>query len=409
MKQKQQIGHIVTTGCLADIGRIRTEQQDSLGYVSIPVEPKTSQLALRKGNLYVVADGVGGLEAGGVASRIAVATILESFYLDPATSIEISLKNAVAEANRRILAEHQARNIVKMQTTIVCAVVRGPELYLAHLGDSRAYLIRSGTIIKQTKDHSIAQERLDTDQVIIQDRNLITHFLGSRSLIEPEISRSEIYPGDILMLCSDGLHGEVEDETIVNLLSLNFHPQVACGALVEQAKLAGGKDNISLIVTRIEDNKKLNAHLELEDFHPPKLKEIENYSYTILAPGPQTLKPKRIWQRYQQLIVVAGSIMFVLAISLAMWLRQINNALQADLNRTQQILSELSQSIELLRIDYEQSEEYGPVNDRLLQRIKIIENQLQNMPDTVILEKTPTPFIILPATTPPPIDTPDHQ
>ncbi len=397
MKQEQQTQTIIT-GHLTDIGCVRSIQQDSLGYVNFPVNLNTTQLAIHKGYLYVVADGVGSSEFGELASGIAVTTIIETFYQDTSPSVTDSLKNAIKEANRRILAESKLHNDAEMQTTVVCAVVRDRELYLAHLGDSRAYLIRSGKIAVRTADHSVIQERLDKQDLteaetkIDPARNLITQFLGSHFPVKPEISHSEVKVGDVLLLCSDGLHSKVDGEIIINYASLKLPSQVICGALVEQAKLNGGEDNISLIVNRIENIESMDVIQENEHFFSPEFGDIvAEYTHTALAPFSENATSANNRQLNQIRILVAVSIMMILAISIVQfaWFQYNNDALQTQLLQAQQNLSETHQRVENLRVDYEQGK-YGSTNDELLKSLKRIEHQLQNVLDSSVnIEETP--------------------
>ncbi|MGB0385401.1 MAG: PP2C family protein-serine/threonine phosphatase [Ardenticatenaceae bacterium] len=283
MKRAQPHTHVSVTTCsLADIGHIRAQQQDSLGYLNIPTDQNT--VPPQRGNLYVVADGVGGSQAGDVASRLAVETIIEHYYTAPATRVEYALKNAILRAHQRLQAKSEAR------TTVVCALICGSRLVVAHVGDSRAYLLRAGKLKRVTSDHSVVQEMIDKDQLSEEeaqrhpDRHLITRSLGSHSH-EPTISRFQIEPGDLLLLCSDGLHGELSDESIETVLLANTNPESACAALVEQANLSGGRDNISLILTRVEAMPTLFSFHQEPHLPPLKLRDINHFSYARVAPN----------------------------------------------------------------------------------------------------------------------------
>lgn len=388
----------VTTAAIADIGRKRTEQQDSLGYVTLPTHKKTLELARAKGYFYVVADGVGGAEAGGLASRLAVETIIERYYREPATDVEESLAKAIKRANQKILQESEKRDFLTMHTTVVCAVIRGKQLYVAHLGDSRAYLMRSGELTRLTRDHSRVQALIDDQKLTEEEarshpeRNLITRSLGYLEDIEPEISRLDIYAGDLLLLCSDGLHGEVRDEEIAKIILADTSPQIACQALLEQANLSGGRDNISVILTRIEAIEEVTS--QINKISPPTPRQIRKWRHTMLAESavdwPLFEKIWRGWQKYWAL-VMAMMVIMMLSLVIVMQTRRVQQ-LQTDLDRTHK-------NIERIIQDYQQGE-YGEVDPQLRQNLEEIREQLEAGFSSPL--PTATPPIIIPSPTVPP-------
>lgn len=229
----------LTIGSLSDIGISRDHQGDSVGYANMFEKLEYWPLARRKGNIYVVADGVGGRAAGEVASRLAVNAMLDGFYRDPSTDIRTSLLEVIREVNSYVVQENQSRETSQgMRTTIVCTVIRGQELWTIHAGDSRAYLVRNGRPSRITEDHSLPNS------------HIITQSLGNPAGVEPSVRWEEIRTGDIIVLCSDGLHNVVSDEQIAQTVAYH-EPQAACEMLVDMANQAGGEDNITVIVIRV--------------------------------------------------------------------------------------------------------------------------------------------------------------
>lgn len=380
---KTQKQNLVTTCALADVGRVRTQQQDSLGYVNLPHDRNRVNWA----HLYVVADGVGGAEAGGLASALAVQTIIDQFYQHPSTDIEEALLKAISQANQKILQESEKRHIHRMHTTVACAAIHGQQLYVAHVGDSRAYLMRSGKLERLTKDHSKVQTLIDAKKLTEEEartyrgRNLITRALGDEPDVEPDISRHDIHPNDLLLLCSDGLHGELRDEEIASILQTNSNLKKTCEALVQQAKSSGGKDNISLILTRIGEVEEIGNQSKAKVF-PPKAREIRQLSHTILA-SPLSdsifkilLGKMRQWRKNRfALAMLVIAIYFCFTFGTILWFQQENQKLRANLEHSQEILLETESSLESLILDYEQGM-YGSVDDRLKKKMDSIQERL---------------------------------
>lgn len=269
----------VTTYALTDVGHIRSQQEDSLGYVNIPTGKN------QRGHLYVLADGVATSAEGELASSLAVQLIIKTYYTIPTTNVESALKNAILRANRRIREKSAKRNT----TTVVCAALHGNTLHVAHLGDSRAYFLSKGNLKRLTSDHSVVQQLIDEEELTEEeakthpDRNVITRSLGNYAQVEPTINSFPIEPGDVLLLCSDGLHDELSDETIQRLLIDNTNLESAGAALVEQANLSSGRDNISLIVTGVDRIESI-SHSDQEHHLPAlQLDEINHWAYARLA------------------------------------------------------------------------------------------------------------------------------
>lgn len=220
-----------------DVGCVREHNEDSF----IAATP-----------LFVVADGMGGHEAGEVASEIAIRTMLEKAPNGPDGD---ALANAVRAANTAIIsAAANGTGRPGMGTTMTAAQIFDDQLIIAQVGDSRAYLLHEGTLQRVTRDHSLVadlveQGRLTEEEARVHpQRSVITRALGSDITVDPDIYILRVSHGDRLLLCSDGLSSMVEDSTIAAVLRANDDPQSCCDALIREALAAGGMDNVTCIV-----------------------------------------------------------------------------------------------------------------------------------------------------------------
>jgi serine/threonine protein phosphatase PrpC len=239
---------------LSDVGRARDHQEDALGVFA----PPDLDLLARLGRLYVVADGMGGHNAGEVASQAALQEIYRAYYAAPGDDVAAALRRAIASANQMIyqLARADARQ-TGMGTTAAVAAVRGRDVEIANVGDSRAYLIRAGRIMQITEDHSWVEEQvragvLTPEQARVHpQRNVITRALGTGPAVEPDLFTGQMLEGDVLLLCSDGLTGHLADAELLEIAG-QLPPEQAVKRLVDLANERGGSDNISVIVVRAE-------------------------------------------------------------------------------------------------------------------------------------------------------------
>lgn len=238
----------LTFGARTDVGRARAGKpnEDNL-YV-----PQGSGLNHPKGQLFVVADGVGGNAFGGRASGLAVSVIPDTFYSDGTPDIQTSLTNAIQQANRTIYTESRGSG---MGTTLVAAAVRGNQAYIAWEGDSRAYLVRGGNITQLTEDHSFVDGLVRAGTLTAQQaknhpmRNVITRSLGNKPEVSPDLKRVQLQPGDKLLLCTDGLsNSPVYDGDLQKIVAGNRNPQAAADQCVALANQRGGGDNITAVV-----------------------------------------------------------------------------------------------------------------------------------------------------------------
>jgi len=235
---------------LTDTGRARPHNEDNVDY-HVPQDPR---LMDTKGAIYLVADGMGGHQAGEVASREAIKLAIDQYYSDLTHDVGASLVRAYKAANRMIYDEAQSDpSKTGMGTTLVAAVIIGSKVYVANVGDSRAYFIGQGRIAQITEDHSWVQEQIHAGLLTREQarthpqRNVVTRALGSKPSVEVDLFEGQLAEGDALLLCSDGMSGLVEDweiEAIVREQSA----QDAVRSLVAKANERGGLDNITVLI-----------------------------------------------------------------------------------------------------------------------------------------------------------------
>jgi PPM family protein phosphatase len=246
---------------LSDIGRARDHQEDMVG-VCAPADPAT---LIRKGYLLIVADGMGGHNTGEVASATAVAEIQRVYYEAPTDEIPANLRNALASAHQLLCSMAQADpNKQGMGTTAAVVVVRGREVHIANVGDSRVYLLRNGAIAQITQDHSWVAEQVregvftEEQARVHPQRNVVTRALGGGSSAQPDLYNGQLHDGDVLLLCSDGLSNPVRDGEMLEVAG-RMPPDQAVKRLVDLANERGGGDNISLVIARLEPAEALPA------------------------------------------------------------------------------------------------------------------------------------------------------
>lgn len=227
------------TGVVSDRGRVRTNNEDS-----VYVNPEQG--------IFLVADGMGGHNAGEVASGLAV-TAISDYLLN---AVPGDLKNAVEKANRMIHERSLiSPELYRMGTTIVAAVIAGTKLALAHVGDSRAYLLTEDRLQRLTEDHSLIYQMIKSQQIseaeasIDPRRGILLRALGTEEHIEVELHEYE-YHGEPLLLCSDGLTDMLTDPEIEAVLRAGGDPQAICEQLRRRANEMGGADNISAILVK---------------------------------------------------------------------------------------------------------------------------------------------------------------
>jgi PPM family protein phosphatase len=250
----------IVFGAKTDVGLKREHNEDSLC-----ADPHLG--------LFIVCDGMGGRNAGEIASGLAV-EIIQKHMTDAHKADTLPLIGAVnaklsPQTNRLASAVHLANQVVNgasqskpgqsgMGTTVVCALLNGPMLSVAHAGDSRMYLVRGGNIHALTADHSLVAEQVrqgilteEQAEKSVQ-KNIVTRALGVEDTLQVDLDEIELAKGDAILLCSDGLTKGVTPAEILKVLREEKEPQTACDRLVKMANAAGGEDNTTVIVIMVK-------------------------------------------------------------------------------------------------------------------------------------------------------------
>jgi protein phosphatase len=238
---------------LSDIGLRRSNNQDSMASVVEGDSPRTD-----RGDLFIVADGMGAHAAGELASRLAAETVAHAYYKIPDLDPPDALRQALLEANARIHDRGQASpDFHGMGTTASTLALSNGAAWVGHVGDSRVYRLRGGQFDQLTFDHSLVWEmtaagQLSKDAVTsFIPRNIITRSLGPNAQVQVDVEGPvPLEIGDTFLLCSDGLSGQVSDREMGAVL-LTMNPQEAVRTLVDLANLRGGPDNVTVIVVRV--------------------------------------------------------------------------------------------------------------------------------------------------------------
>jgi PPM family protein phosphatase len=270
MMQTSQALHITAYG-QTDPGLVRKNNEDSFLIVDLTGEgERTGSSALtfaagERGGLLMVADGMGGAEAGEIASRMAVDSVcryLQAERYDSRSTFVASLKNSIERANLDIQQESETNQERKgMGTTLTAAGVFGGELFFAQVGDSRGYLIRNSVIVQITKDQSLVAHLVASGVLTPEKakfdrrRNVILQALGTQKQVEIALSVVELKRGDWVVLCSDGLSGTVEPQEIAVILQESTASDQACRRLIDLANHRGGEDNITAIIAKFDGEK----------------------------------------------------------------------------------------------------------------------------------------------------------
>lgn len=265
------------------VGQKRETNQDSL-------------LMLPEENLFAVADGMGGHLAGEVASSLAVETI-SGFYQESSRDSEITwpfrpiselgyqenrLITAIKLANRRVYETSLSDKKYKgMGTTAVVIQFIENELLIGHVGDSRAYLFRGGKLTQITEDHSLLNDFKKNIKMTEEDerrfpyKNIIVRALGMKDAVEVDLLKMTPRVGDMILLCSDGLNGELNDETISGVLKDEPSLRQACDRLIDESNLSGGRDNVTVVLVRFVDS----DQTDLDDLNMEITAELTRQGY----------------------------------------------------------------------------------------------------------------------------------
>jgi serine/threonine protein phosphatase PrpC len=232
-------------GARTDVGRVREGNEDAY---------------MTRHPLFAVADGMGGHQGGEVASKLALET------LEKAADGAPDLAEVVRAANRAVFATAaKDPGLAGMGTTLTAVLVEDDRLHLAHVGDSRMYLLRDGNLGRVTKDHTVVERLVDEGRLTPEDaerhpqRSILTRALGVEEDVQVDEADVDVRPGDRVLLCSDGLTGMVDEDDILRILGQHADPQGASDALVAAANQAGGQDNITAVVLDVLEEEKAAA------------------------------------------------------------------------------------------------------------------------------------------------------
>ena len=271
--QRSPIGRIVVhVFGRTDVGRAREHNEDAFLIVDLTtghsaLDDRLEEHVLgERGTIFMVADGMGGAAAGEIASAMAVETVIDELRArwvandrrDP-ESFAAALKIATDVANARIhrMASEQPE-YRGMGTTATIAGLLGDTIYVAQVGDSRAYVIRDGKARQITKDQSLMQRLIDAGEITEEEaeqserRNIILQALGPEPTIRTDVTHQQLRRGDTIVLCSDGLSGLVRSEEIARVVSFEPDLKKVCKRLIDRANENGGPDNITVVVARVE-------------------------------------------------------------------------------------------------------------------------------------------------------------
>ena len=252
-------GIYLRSGHASDSGLVRTHNEDAVLTIESIFEGDDSQESV---GLFIIADGMGGHQAGEVASamaaRVVASHLMHDVYMpyllrDAHRADQVpltdALRNAVEAANRAVHAE-----VPGSGTTLTCALLIDTRAYLAHVGDSRAYLYYNHELKQITRDHSYVDKLVELGQISAEaaavhpQRNVLYRAVGQGDLLEIVIHLIDLPPGGRLLLCCDGLWGMLPDAVIHSVLASAETPQAACDELIAAANEAGGRDNITTVV-----------------------------------------------------------------------------------------------------------------------------------------------------------------
>jgi serine/threonine protein phosphatase PrpC len=282
----------VRVGASSDLGLIRTNNED--GYLILP-------------SLVAVADGMGGMEAGEVASGVALDTISR---LTTESNGHVDLAESVQQANHAVFERASSEPALNgMGTTLTALAINDREITLVHVGDSRAYLLRDGVLSRLTEDHTRVQRMVNqgmltpSQAAVHPDRNVLSRAVGVREDVQADERSVEVLPNDRIMLCTDGLHGMVGEEQIAEILRTTSDPQAASKRLIEAANAGGGVDNVTAVVVDVVG---VPAHVR---------RGTPTATTSVLDTGKIPVPAPR-GRRLITILVVAGAVVAILAIVL---------------------------------------------------------------------------------------------
>ncbi len=263
---------------VSDLGNIRKNNED----VGLFFRIGDKEISREKGCLLMVADGMGGHNAGEVASRMAADTISHEYFKQNG-SVEKTLLKAFELANKNIFEKSISDKSTKgMGTTCTSLVIIGKTIYYAHVGDSRAYILKNGVITRITEDHTYVQDLVNKGEITVAEaavhpnRNILTNAMGTKDSLRVDTGKFSLLfeEKDRLLLCSDGLYDYLNDNEIAEMLGKNSL-QAAANEMVQEAKKRGGHDNITVVLAEKMTVNNGTTEKQTGDFDIPFTKEHE--------------------------------------------------------------------------------------------------------------------------------------
>ena len=246
-----------------DIGKVREKNEDTFVVADLSggtLLEETTHARFDVGDrgvLLAVSDGMGGAQAGEVASALVVETLTRALKDAPADAPRPALMNDAIQKAHQAVWDTAKRESKKMGATLTAVFVHQGQAYIAEVGDSRAYLLRAGKMCQLTHDQSMVQMLVDTGVIEPEQaehspiRNVILQAMGNQPNVKVALAKLELRDRDCLVLCSDGLTGMVHDDEIRDVVLASGRPEVACGQLVDLANERGGKDNITVVIAGV--------------------------------------------------------------------------------------------------------------------------------------------------------------
>lgn len=249
---------------ISDRGRVRDHNEDFLGYVA----PQSEYETRSHGWLFALADGVGGQDRGEVASSLAVQHLVSGFReANGSEPLPALLSRLIQQANQRVFdAGLSSSARTQMATTVVACALRFDRAAIAHAGDSRCYLMRQGFAAALTRDHTVGNEQLRLGLITAREASngstahLLSRAVGNEMFLSVETSEHQIFAGDVLLLCSDGLHRSVDPEDMTRVLAADSPLEQAARELVSLANERDGSDNISVQVIRVRSVERVGMY-----------------------------------------------------------------------------------------------------------------------------------------------------
>jgi protein phosphatase len=245
----------VTIACKTDLGRVRENNEDKFEYF-LPEEDST--LASR-GQIFLVCDGMGGHAAGQIASELTAKTFIDVYLHHPASEPTVAMEAGVTAANRFVCQVGQAVPARRgMGTTLSGLILLQDRAYTVQVGDSRIYRLRQGELLLMTHDHTWVDEQIRAGVLTAAEaethpyKHVLTRAVGTEGEVIPDIEQHDLKPGDLYVLCSDGVMNHVTDDRIGEIMSKGGPSDIAW-KLVAEAILGGGSDNTTVMAVRVDE------------------------------------------------------------------------------------------------------------------------------------------------------------